>query len=152
MTRPGTHLREYFTLDHRNCDSQWAEVEAAADGGEAAVVSRLWQRFDSNLRQHLAMEEEVVFPAFEQATGMTSGGPTFVMRSEHEQMRGLLAQMAEAAVSGNLQELLDQGDTLLMLIQQHNQKEEGMLYPMAERALGARWSELRARLESFEPV
>ena len=67
-------------------------------------------------------------------------------------MRGLLGQMAEAAARGDSQELLDQGDTLLMLIAQHNQKEEGMLYPMAEQALDAEWSDLRARLEGFEPA
>ncbi len=152
MSRPGTTLVEYFTLDHQSCDSQWAEVENAAEGGDAETVLRLWRRFDANLRQHLEMEERVLFPAFETQTGMTGSGPTFVMRSEHEQMRGLLGQMAAAADRGDTDELLDQGDTLLMLIQQHNQKEEGMLYPMAEQALVDAWADLRARLESFEPV
>jgi hemerythrin-like domain-containing protein len=152
MSRPGTTLSEYFTLDHRSCDSQWTEVENAVEQGDTDAAMRLWRRFDANLRQHLEMEEQILFPAFEQQTGMTGGGPTFVMRSEHEQMRGLLGQMAEAAARGDSQELLDQGDTLLMLIAQHNQKEEGMLYPMAEQALDAEWSDLRARLEGFEPA
>lgn len=152
MPRPGAELSEYFTLDHQSCDSQWGDVERAVETGDATEVTRSWQRFEANLRQHLAMEEQVLFPAFERKTGMTGGGPTFVMRSEHDQMRGLLAQMAEAAARGDHDELLDQGDTLLMLIQQHNQKEEAMLYPMAERALASDWAELRARLEEFEPV
>jgi hemerythrin-like domain-containing protein len=37
-----------------------------------------------------------------------------------------------------------------MLIQQHGQKEEGVLYPMAEEHLAPQWAELRARLESLE--
>jgi hemerythrin-like domain-containing protein len=41
------------------------------------------------------------------------------------------------------------GDTLLMLIQQHNQKEEHMLYTMAERALAADWAKLRERLIAY---
>jgi hemerythrin-like domain-containing protein len=49
-----------------------------------------------------------------------------------------------------LQGLVDQGDALHILIQQHNVKEEGMLYPMAERALGPEWPALRAKLEQFE--
>jgi len=77
----------------------------------------------------------VIFPAFEQATGMTDGGPTSVMRSEHAQMRGLIEQMGVAADADNYDELVDIGDTLLMLTQQHNQKEEQMLYPMCDRAL-----------------
>lgn len=100
------------------------------------------------MRAHLGCEEEVLFPAFEAATGMTRGGPTFIMRAEHEQMRALLARMQTAIERGDIRELLDQGDTLLLLIGQHNQKEEGMLYPMAERALASTWPEIRARLQA----
>ncbi len=146
---PEASLSEYFTLDHRNCDSQWANVEAAAGSGDAERVRTAWQSFDQAQRRHLAREEELMFPAFEAATGMSGGGPTFVMRSEHEQMRGLLDQMAAAAAEGNHDELIDQGDTLLMLIQQHNQKEESILYPMAERALGGEWAALRRRIEEL---
>lgn len=39
----------------------------------------------------------MLFPAFEAATGMTGGGPTQVMRMEHQQMRGAPTQMAVAA-------------------------------------------------------
>jgi len=44
---------------------------------------------------------------------------------------------------------LDLGDTLLMLIQQQNQKEEQMLYPMAERALDTDWTEILERLTEY---
>jgi iron-sulfur cluster repair protein YtfE (RIC family) len=149
MSEATESLREYFTLDHRRCDHVWAEVEAAAEAGADEDISTVWQRFAGELRRHLRMEEEILFPAFEQATGMTGGGPTFVMRAEHDQMGGLLEQMDAAVVAGDDEELLDQGDTLLLLIQQHNQKEEQMLYPMSEEALAADWGELRDRLEAF---
>jgi len=146
MTASGDELVAYFMNDHRECDERWAEVESAADG-DGDTVRDAFQRFDRTMRTHLQMEEEVLFPAFEQATGMVDAGPTFVMRMEHEQMRGLLEHMAQALERGAIQELLDQGDSLLMLIQQHNSKEEGMLYPMAQRALGAQWPELCSQIE-----
>ena len=108
-----------------------------------------WRTFQAEMLRHLRMEEEVMFPAFEQASGMTGGGPTFVMRSEHEQMRGLIEQMGSAADGDDYDELVDLGDTLLMLIQQHNQKEEQMLYPMAEQALAADWEEILERLSGY---
>ena len=138
-------LADFFTHDHHECDRLWAEVEQAAEADDAARVGTTFDAFDKAQRHHISMEEDVMFPAFEEATGMTSG-PTQVMRDEHAQMRGLLDQMRQALVGGDTQELLDQGDTLLMLIQQHNQKEEGILYPMAEQVLGAQWAELHARL------
>ncbi len=148
MTEAARGLVEHFTRDHRDCDAVWAEVEEAGEAGDRARAEAAWKRFDAAMRAHLGHEEEVLFPAFETATGMTRGGPTFVMRGEHEQMRALLGRMQAAAERGDLRELLDQGDTLLILIGQHNQKEEGMLYPLAERALATRWPELRARLQS----
>jgi hemerythrin-like domain-containing protein len=143
---PRTGPVDFFTADHRHCDEVWARVEAAIDGDDAKEATRLFAEFDAAMRLHLAMEEEVLFPAFEAATGMR-GGPTHVMRMEHQQMRGMLDQMARAAATGDFDSVSDHGDTLMMLIQQHNLKEEGMLYPMTERALGgAAWGEVGDRL------
>jgi len=143
-------LVDYFTQAHRAGDSGWAEVEAAADAGDDAAVRTHWEHFEGHLRRHLAMEEELLFPAVEAATGMFDAGPTQVMRMEHEHMRAVLDQMAAAMARGDREELLDQGDTLHILIQQHNVKEEGVLYPLAEQALDAEWPELREKLDRFE--
>jgi iron-sulfur cluster repair protein YtfE (RIC family) len=143
-------LVEHFTGMHRACDALWSQVEEAVEAKDGEKVASYWGRFDASLRRHLAMEEEVIFPAFEQATGMFDSGPTHVMRSEHRQMRGVLDQMATAFAAEDYPELLDQGDTLLMVIQQHNVKEEGMLYPMAEERLAAQWPDLRQRLLAYE--
>jgi hemerythrin-like domain-containing protein len=143
-------LVDYFTSDHRSCDGGWAEVESAAEAGDPAATAAYWQRFQSALLRHLAMEEQLLFPAVEAATGMANAGPTQVMRMEHEQMRGVLAQMSAAVERADAEELIDQGDTLNILIQQHNMKEEGVLYPMAERALQDDWLALRAQLDAFE--
>ena len=138
-------LITYFSDDHRECDELWAAVEGAVTSADKAKAAAAWPVFSQRLLKHLKMEEEVLFPAFEAATGM-KGGPTAVMRNEHTQMRGVLAEMERRVASGDLDGLLDQGDTLLMLIQQHNAKEEGMLYPMAEQVLGQHWNELSAKL------
>jgi iron-sulfur cluster repair protein YtfE (RIC family) len=138
-TDPGAGPSRFFTDDHRHCDALWAKVEAAADGGDSKEAARLFAEFDRAVRLHLDVEEQILFPKLEAATGMHGFGPTQVMRAEHAQMRGVLDAMARAASTGNVDGVLDHGDTLLMLIQQHNLKEEGILYPMAERALGGAW-------------
>lgn len=137
-----------FTHDHRRCDELWAELEAAADDAAGARVR--FAAFEHAMRQHFAMEEEVLFPALEDATGMHGGGPTHIMRMEHAQMKGMLDQMASDMQSGQLDAVLDQGDTLLMLIQQHNVKEEGVLYPIADDVLTSAWPELVERLKKYQ--
>jgi len=143
-----TTLSEYFILDHRRSDKYWSAVEEAAENDDSNAACAAWNIFQSAQRHHLSMEEELLFPAIEQATGM-SGGPTDVMRMEHEQMRGVLDQMSAAVDDHDFQQLLDLGDTLLILVQQHNEKEEGMLYPMAEEALGADWAQLQQQLDGI---
>jgi len=142
-------LAGFFTQDHRDCDNDWAEVEALLDSGDAGAAAGAWQAFDTHMRRHLAMEEDVLFPAFESRSGMGGGGPTAVMRMEHQQMRSVLDQIGENLAGGDLAGALDLGDTLLMLIQQHNIKEEGMLYPMAENMLAAEWAEMAGKLENY---
>lgn len=136
-------LVAFFTEDHRAIDRVWAEVEAAADFAEAADAA---SRFDAALRRHLAWEEDVLFPTFEDATGHHGFGPTEIMRGEHGQMRAVLEEMARCVAEGNRTGLEEQGDTLMMLIQQHNAKEEGMLYPMTDQAIGDRgWRAIEPR-------
>lgn len=144
-----TSLAGFFAQDHRDCDARWADVEELLDTEDLDTARPAWQKFDTGMRRHFAMEEEVLFPAFDARSGMGGSGPTAVMRTEHQQMRGLLDQIGEAIESEDAQGALDIGDTLLMMIQQHNVKEEGMLYPMAENILAGDWSALAGQLEEY---
>jgi len=146
MANVDAGVQQYFAADHRECDAAWAALEAAGD--DPAHQGALFRDFEARLLRHLSMEEEVLFPAIEEATGMR-GGPIAVMRHEHEQMRGLLAEMARRAAGGDFDGVIDQGDTLLMIIQQHNSKEEGILYPIAERALASSWPAIAERLRAY---
>jgi len=142
-------LAGFFTQDHHDCDARWADVEALLDSEDPALATQAWQTFENGMRRHFAMEEDVLFPAFESRSGMGGGGPTAMMRMEHQQMRGLLDQISASIDAAEFEDALDVGDTLLMLIQQHNIKEEGMLYPMAQNMLSGQWAELAGRLEKY---
>lgn len=141
-------ILEFLGNDHRTCDDLFASAEEAAGNKNWNSARELFARFEAAMAHHLAMEEDVLFPAFEARTGM-SGGPTQVMRMEHEQMRALIADMAAAAEAGNDSAYLGAAETLNMLMQQHNIKEENMLYPMSDRALG---EERDAVIHSMEAV
>ena len=145
----GSGLSAFFEQDHRDCDARWADVEELLDTQDVDAARPAWQKFDKGMRRHIAMEEEVVFPAFEAAARMSGGEPTAVMRMEHKQMLGLLEQIAAAMEAGDAEQAMDTGDTLLMLIQQHNIKEEGMLYPMAENLLAGNWAKLAKLLQEY---
>ncbi|MBF0296397.1 MAG: hemerythrin domain-containing protein [Magnetococcales bacterium] len=136
-------LKEFMSTDHTRCDELYAEAENAARAGDAAATRRLFQSFETGMVHHFGMEENGFFPAFEQATGMTQG-PTMVMRMEHRQMLGIISQMSQALKQEDLQAWLRGGSTLMVLMRQHNIKEEQMLYPMGEMHLGGVDGLLRA--------
>jgi len=139
-------IREFMSKDHRHCDELLASAEAAVSQKNWDKGNELTQLFLDATEHHLAAEEQVLFPAFEERTGMTAG-PTMMMRQEHEQMRNLFQQMRSALESQEQADYLDSTETLLVLIQQHNMKEEGILYPMCDEHLGADADRLVSAME-----
>jgi hemerythrin-like domain-containing protein len=139
-------ISEFLGDDHAACDDAFSAAENAVATGDWAQVRGRFDRFLASMRRHFAREEEVLFPAFEARAGM-SDGPTFVMRGEHQQMNGLLAEMDAALDRSDEQAYLGLSETLLMLMRQHNMKEENILYPMADRALATERADLVARME-----
>ena len=128
-------IMDFLGNDHRACDDLFASAEVAVAQKNWDSARSLFERFQTAMAHHLAMEEEVLFPAFEARTGMRTG-PTEVMRMEHAQMRGLLQEMAGAVTNADESRYLGLSETLNMLMQQHNLKEENMLYPMSDQVLG----------------
>jgi len=126
----------YMTHEHRECDELFAETEAAVDTGDWATADERHAAFSHLTRLHLRREEEVLFPAFEARTGMTSG-PTEMMRIEHDQMRSLLDAMTSALSQRDADTFLGEAETYMILTQQHNMKEEQVLYPMTDTSLAA---------------
>ena len=104
--------------------------------------------FLNEMERHFQMEETVLFPTFEEIGGMRHG-LTQVMRMEHQQIRNVLASMSEALSNGDREEILEVGETMMILIQQHNVKEEGILYPMADQHLASYRKELIERMDAF---
>ncbi len=130
-----TALSELFAAHHATCDLAFADAEVAGVEARWTEATTTLGRFDALMKTHFASEEETLFPAFEKATGMTQG-PTQMMRLEHEQMRALLGRLGTAVTTQDPDEFAGAAETLLVLMQQHNLKEERMLYPMCDRAVG----------------
>lgn len=136
------NIGDYMSKEHRQCDEAFARAEDAASSGDWAAAQAAFAAFHGAMERHFALEEEKLFPAFEEATGMSGAGPTQTMRIEHEQMRSLFEEMKQAALARESGQYLGLSETLLLLMQQHNIKEESMMYPMLDQALGQRAGEL----------
>ncbi len=127
-------ISNYMTHEHRACDTVFAEAEKAAAAGDWAEAEKKFLEFANETLRHFKKEEEELFPAFEAKTG-SSEGPTQVMRFEHEQVRGLVGKMADAIEKQDRDAYLSLAESMMILLQQHNMKEEQMLYAMCDRVL-----------------
>ena len=144
-----SHISAPLIADHRYCDGLLATAEHAAQRADWAACRKHFDQFSTAMHHHFEVEENVLFPAFEQATGMTMG-PTAMMRSEHERMRSLLDDMNAAITAGGGDDYLGLSETLLLYMQQHNLKEENVLYPMSEQALAGSDIDLTRHLTAHE--
>jgi len=130
------NIAEYLTSEHRECDNIFARAESAAASGDFELAQEEFLKFADETLLHFKKEEEELFPAFEAATG-SDQGPTMVMKHEHEQVRGLMGKMAGAIESKDKDAYLSLAESMMILLQQHNMKEEQMLYGMSDAIFDA---------------
>jgi len=128
-------IKEFLTQDHSRCDEFFAMMEDKANKS-LSDAKEAYEEFAAATERHFQMEERVMFAEFETKTGMTQG-PTAMMRHEHSQMRNLITQMSEALEADDKDKFFGLSETLMILMQQHNMKEEQMLYTMAQQHLSA---------------
>lgn len=141
-------ISEFFSAQHRSCDALLGKMEAAVDRDDWQQAEILFDQVRAETLQHFENEEQGLFPLFEQATGMRQG-PTQVMRSEHAELRELLQSLGAAMQAHDQNAALGTAETFFLFLQQHNVKEEQVLYPMADQALQDSLSALSEKVPGF---
>lgn len=134
-----------MSADHSRCDEIFSKAEELVSTGDWSEGEGRFIAFRDAMLNHFAMEEERLFPAFEQHLGHAMG-PTQVMRMEHIQMKQLFSEMEQAVKSRDEAQYLGLSETLMMIMQQHNMKEEQMLYPMMDQTLGREGGEIAQQI------
>lgn len=145
-----SQIADYLGNDHNHCDDLFVAAENAVDTADWTLAQQAFTRFQNATICHLRREEEALFPAFEAASGMQNG-PTQVMRMEHAEMRDTLFAMADCLSKQDSTQYLGLAETLLMLMRQHNLKEEQILYRMCDQMLAREADNLVARMAQITP-
>jgi len=120
---------EMLVHQHRECDEALEQLESCLRGTDWDTAESAFARLAAALQGNFDTEEARLFPAFEQAVGFDAG-PTRVMRQEHAEVRALLENAREWLELRDANALSAELDTLVVLLQQHNVKEENVLFPM----------------------
>lgn len=126
-------LTAHFEADHDRLDSLLDNF-LSLKSSDFAEAKPFFKTFLQGLKRHIIWEEDILFPFFESKTGHAETGPTAVMRHEHRQIEAALevlhnkVRRADPACESEV-------ETLKQILQNHNQKEEQVLYPALDSLL-----------------
>jgi uncharacterized protein (DUF2249 family)/iron-sulfur cluster repair protein YtfE (RIC family) len=132
---PKRTVTELLQTDHRRLDAIYERFEKAVKEDRWDEASRDFKEFATGLKRHIRSEEEILFPVFEEKTGMVDAGPTAVMRMEHTDIKALLDKIVAATDGKEAAEVKDSANALTLILADHNMKEEHILYPESDSFL-----------------
>lgn len=140
-------ILEFMSATHKTCDDAFALAEEAVLNNQWNEAASAFNLFWHAMDQHFGVEEEILFPALKASGG--PAGPVQVMLMEHAQMKDLIEQMSVAIDAKDAKIYAGVAETLLIVMQQHNHKEEQILYPLSDQFLAVQRNELLLRMQSF---
>lgn len=139
-------LTEILSREHRLIEKVLEALDEAAtqaESGRAAEPARLAEMLaflrDFADRCHHGKEEDILFRRLEQHGFGPDHGPVAVMLHEHQIGRGHIREMGEAVPeigtdAGRLR-FVRAAQAYVMLLRGHIQKEDHILFPMADQVL-----------------
>jgi regulator of cell morphogenesis and NO signaling len=128
-------ITAFYAEDHDRLDELFKTFQTSKRT-DFAKAKDAFKEFKVGLQRHIVWEEELLFPMWEEKTGMIEDGPTPVMRFEHEQIKKLLEAIHQKVEEQNLGTDQDE-QALLNLLGSHNRKEEKALYPAIDNVTNA---------------
>lgn len=125
-------------------------LEGSGGPGVLGELSGIRQDIQGEVRSHFREEELALFPVLGRHID-SSSGPIAMLMEEHALFRQFELQFEEALASlesGHRDEwaekLCEAGDAIGQLLPPHIEKEESVLFPMAESTLEeSEWAEVR---------
>lgn len=124
-------ISPFYEQDHDRLDELFKTFQKFKRS-DFAKAKEAFKEFKFGLQRHIVWEEDLLFPLWEEKTGMSDGGPTFVMRNEHRQIGQLLEAIHDKVADQN-PECDQEEQALLNLLGSHNMKEERVLYPAIDQ-------------------
>ncbi len=126
-------ISTFMVQDHDRLDDLYNKFKNIKTSVQSKA-KEIFSEFKTDLQKHILWEEEILFPLFENKTGMSDTGPTAVMKMEHKKIKRYLGEIINQLTNGNVQtDNLEAG--LIDVLSEHNLKEENILYPMIDNSI-----------------
>jgi len=139
----------WLAHEHSLYEDLLTECHDAVENEDWWSVSLIFNQLVMHMKRHIAMEEEVLYPAYESASHAPQG-PTTVLREEHSTIIRLIQDIAPLIKAREPEQLLERLAHLENQMIKHHEKEEDIFLPMASHILNSSRDELLDRLNRFD--
>jgi iron-sulfur cluster repair protein YtfE (RIC family) len=139
----------WLVHDHQKYDAILDECEMAADAGEWKNAKSLFQNFITELKLHMQMEDQVLYPLFIEE----NGDPNCVIKhlsEEHDYLVRLVQDLSYIIKANDFDHFLDSLEPLHKAMNEHNEHEESVFLSMANQSILMRRDEVMQRLAAVE--
>ena len=119
---------QHHCLDELRSDHEKILAELDKLAADPVGYAKEFLEFTANFAEpHHHKEEEVLFPALEQKGIPKEGGPIGIMLMEHEMKRTYVKELQAGKIAAAAE--------IVSLMRDHINKENNILYPLAEQVL-----------------
>lgn len=139
----------WLVHDHSLYEDILFKCQDLVEAGEWNDARQSFDDLVRHLKNHMAMEEEVLYPAYEKRV-TSSTGPTQALREDHDQLVQLVRDMIHVFRSRDAGHVLDCLSHLEEKMIKHHEKEEDIFLPMASVILDTSREEITRQLNSFD--
>ena len=141
----------WLVHDHRRHEAALTQCELAAGAEDWWEAVDLFRDFVDGLRLHMRMEDEVLYPLFEE-TCPDVADDIADLRYEHERLNQLVEELVHVIRHKDFDHLEESLRPLKQTMMEHNAHEEAVFRRMGDSPLLQRREEILARLARLGPV
>lgn len=138
----------WMVHDHRKFETALENCEIAAGAHEWKEAIRLFNDFTSDLKLHMRMEDEVLYPLLESEAG-SSDEDLAELNDEHDRLVRLLNDLAYVIKNRDFDHFEESLEPLKQAMFEHNANEEAVFKRMGSTSLLERRDEILARLNAI---
>lgn len=138
----------WLVHDHRKYDAALDECELEAGAGQWKNAIKLFNQFIDDLKLHMRLEEEVLYPFFVEEVG-DSADAISVLTEEHEDLARLLGDLVYVIKTRDFDHFLDSLVPLHQALKEHSRHEEDVFQRIAGDSLLLHHDEIVERLRSL---
>lgn len=139
----------WLNHDHLEYETLLYDCQAAVEQEDWRSAQQLFEQLVSHVKVHMRIEEEILYPAYEEAMNVPQG-PTHALREEHDEIVRLMRDLSYVLKTNDSDLFLESLLPLERVMLKHHEKEEEIFLPMASHLLLDRRDEIMRKLEEFD--